>query len=87
MAELFFLFLDFDGLQIFGFEDLPAIETFNVVHPVSAGDDLGARVLTSGLHNSALMKFILPLRKPLSSPPSKPGTDGTFSSFHRVLLR
>jgi len=53
MAGLFFLFLDFHGLQIFGFEDLPAIETFNVVYPVSAGDNLGARVLTSGLHNSA----------------------------------
>jgi hypothetical protein len=53
MRGLFFLFLDLHGLQIFGFEDLPAIETFNVVDPVSAGDDLGARVLTSGLHNSA----------------------------------
>ncbi len=53
MAGLFFLFLNFHGLKIFGFEDLPAIETFNVVHPVSAGDDLGARVFTSGLHNSA----------------------------------
>jgi len=53
MAGLFFLFLDFHGLKIFVFEDLPAIETFNIVHPVSAGDDLGARVLTSGLHNNA----------------------------------
>jgi hypothetical protein len=53
MAGLFFLFLDFHGLQIFGFEDLPAIETFNVVDPVSAGDYLGARVLTSGFHNGA----------------------------------
>jgi len=53
MARLFFLFLDLHGLKIFGFEDLPAIETFNIIHPVSAGDDLGARVLTSGLHNSA----------------------------------
>jgi hypothetical protein len=53
MARLFFLFLDFHRLKIFGFEDLPAIETFNVIHPVSAGDDLGARVFTSGLHNSA----------------------------------
>ena len=40
-------------LEIFVFEDFAAIETFNVIHPVSAGDDLGARVLTSGLHNSA----------------------------------
>jgi hypothetical protein len=54
MAGLFFLLLlDFHLFKIFGFEDLAAIETFNVIHPVSAGDDLGARVLTSGLHNSA----------------------------------
>jgi hypothetical protein len=53
MAGLFFLFLDFYGFKIFVFEDLAAIETFDVVHPVSAGDDLGARVLTSDLHNSA----------------------------------
>ena len=53
MGGLLFLILDFRGFKIFGFEDLPAIETFNVIHPVSAGDDLGARVLTSGLHNSA----------------------------------
>jgi len=53
MEGLFFLILNFHGLEIFSFEDLPAIETFHVVNPVSAGNDLGARVLTSGLHNSA----------------------------------
>jgi len=53
MKGLFFLILNFHGLEIFVFEDLAAIETFNVINPVSAGDYLGARVLTSGLHNSA----------------------------------
>ena len=53
MEGLFFLVLNFHLLEIFGFEDLAAIETFHVVHAVPAGDDLGARVLTSGLHNSA----------------------------------
>ena len=53
MGGLFFLILNFHGLQIFILEDLPAIETFNVIHPVPSGDYLGARVLTSGLHNSA----------------------------------
>ena len=53
MAGLFFLVLDFHGFKILGFEDLPAIETFYVVDPITAGDDLGARVLTSVLHNSA----------------------------------
>ena len=50
---LLFLLLNFDGLKIFGFEDLAAIETFDVVDPVPTGDDLGARVLTSSFHNSA----------------------------------
>ena len=53
MVGLFFLLLDFDGFKVFSLEDLMAIETFNVIDPVSAGDDLGARVLTSGLHNDA----------------------------------
>jgi hypothetical protein len=53
MGGLFFLILDFPLFKVFGFEDLAAIETFDVVHPGSPGDDLGARVLTSGLHNSA----------------------------------
>jgi hypothetical protein len=53
MAGLFFLILDFHGFEVFGFEDLTAVETFDVIHAVSAGDDLGARVLTSGLHNGA----------------------------------
>jgi hypothetical protein len=53
MQGLFFLILNFHGFEIFVFEDLPAIETFNIIHTVSAGDYLGARVLTSGLHNSA----------------------------------
>jgi hypothetical protein len=53
MEGSFFLILNFHLFKIFSFEDLPAIETFNVIDPVSAGDDLGARVLTSGLHNNA----------------------------------
>ena len=53
MGGLFFLILNLHLFEIFGFKDLAAIETFHVIHPVSAGDDLGARVLTSGLHNNA----------------------------------
>jgi hypothetical protein len=40
-------------LEVFGLEDLAAIETFHVVDPISAGDHLGAGMVTSGLHNSA----------------------------------
>ena len=53
MKGLFFLILNFHGLEILVFEDLTAIETFDVIHAVATGEYLGARVLTSGLHNSA----------------------------------
>jgi len=46
---LFFFFLDFHGFDVLGFEDLPAIQTFDVVHAVSSRDDLGAGML-AGLH-------------------------------------
>ena len=45
------LFLDFHGLKVFGLEDLAAIQAFHVIHAVSPGDDLGAGMVTSGLHN------------------------------------
>ena len=53
MVGLFFLFLNFHWFEIFVFEDFPAIETFDIIHAVPTGDYLGARVLTSGLHNDA----------------------------------
>jgi len=50
---LFLFFLDFHGFKIFGLEDLPAVQTFHIVDAVSPGKNLGAGVLTSGLHNIA----------------------------------
>ena len=52
-AGLLFVVLDFHFLKVFGLEDLAAIETFYVFDPISAGDHLGAGMVTSGLHNSA----------------------------------
>ncbi len=48
--ELLFLFLDSHWFKVFGFEDLTAIETLNVVYAVSPGDDLGSGMVASGLH-------------------------------------
>jgi hypothetical protein len=50
----FFFFLDFHGIKVFCFEDLTAIQTLYVVHAVSSSDDLGAGMLTRGLHNATL---------------------------------
>jgi hypothetical protein len=51
---LFLFFLGFHGFKVFGFEDLVAIETFHVVHAVSTGNDLGAGMLTGGMHKQRL---------------------------------
>ena len=48
--ELFFLVFNSHRLEIIRFEDLPAIETFNVVDAVPARDHLRALVVTGGLH-------------------------------------
>ena len=50
---LFLFFLDFHGFDVLGFENLSAVQTFHVVDAGSSGDDLGAGVLTGGLHNNA----------------------------------
>jgi len=52
-ARLLLVVFDFHGFKVFGFKNLPAVETFHVVYAVSSGQDLGTGVLTSGLHNSA----------------------------------
>jgi hypothetical protein len=77
MQVLLVLILDFHFFKVFSLEDLAAIETFHVVNPISAGDHLGAGMVTSGLHNRALMKFILPMSVAMSSPhPQVFGTAG-----------
>ena len=43
-----------NGLQVFGFEDLPAIEALHVVHAVSAGEDDCFFMVAGGLHNQGL---------------------------------
>jgi hypothetical protein len=48
---LLLLVLDFDRFQVLGLEDLAAVQTFHVVHAVSPGNNLGAIVVTSGLHS------------------------------------
>jgi hypothetical protein len=47
-SELFLFFFDLDGLKVFGLEDLTAVETFDVLHAVAAGNHLCAGMFTSG---------------------------------------
>jgi hypothetical protein len=51
--KLLFLFVCGDGLQVFGLENLTAIQAFHIIHAIAAGNHLGTGMGTSGLHNSA----------------------------------
>ena len=54
-------------LEIFRFEDLPAIETFNVVDAVPARDHLRSLVVTGGLHKKETeIRPILMIQEDLS---------------------
>jgi hypothetical protein len=53
MEKLFLFFFHLDGLQVLCLENLAAIETLDVIYSVSARNNLGTVVVTSGLHNSA----------------------------------
>jgi hypothetical protein len=43
-----------DRFKVFGFKNLAAIETFDVIDAIAAGDNLGVVVITGGLHKTAL---------------------------------
>jgi hypothetical protein len=38
------------GFEIFGLEDLSAVETFDIIHAIAPGDELGSLVFAEGLH-------------------------------------
>jgi hypothetical protein len=70
-SGLFVVSLDGNRLEIFGFEDLPAVETFDVVHTIAAGDDYCFFMLAGGLHRDVLVyewkiRIILMIRKAVS---------------------
>jgi len=75
---LFLVFLDYHWLKVFGLENLPAIEAFQVIHAVSPGDDLGTVVLASGLHNQRLDESYFIQVQKLVKPP--------FESFCKAIL-
>lgn len=47
---LFFVFVDRNRIQIFGLEDLPAIEAADIIHSITTVEELGSLVLTT-LHS------------------------------------
>jgi len=55
--RLIVLFFDCNGFEVLGFENLAAIETFDVFHAVSPGDDFGTGVLARVLHKARLRLY------------------------------
>jgi hypothetical protein len=51
---LFLVFLDFDWLEVFSLENLPALEAFDVFHAIASGNHLGTGMVASGLHKQRL---------------------------------
>ena len=48
--RLLFLFVGGDGLQVFSFENLTAIQALDVIYAIASGNHLGTGMVTSGLH-------------------------------------
>ena len=71
--ELFLFFLDLHGLEIFGFEDLPAIQAFEVVHAVASGNHLGTGMVASGLHKQRLDEVYFNRLRVVVKPPFRQG--------------
>jgi hypothetical protein len=73
---LLFLFVHDDGLQIFGLNDQTAVEAFDIIDTVAAGNDYGTVMLANGRHrlhglHKADYGFILTMSLNLSSPKIK----------------
>jgi hypothetical protein len=49
-GRLLFVLFYLHGFKVFGFEDLEAVQAFDVVDAVAPGDDLGAGMVASGWH-------------------------------------
>lgn len=54
-AGLFLVFFYYNRLKVFSFKNLAAIETFDVVYAIAPGDDLGAGMITGGLHKRSTL--------------------------------
>jgi hypothetical protein len=52
--RLLFFFVCGDGLQVFGFKNLSAIQALDVVYAIASGNHLGTGMVASGLHKQRL---------------------------------
>ena len=54
LTGLLVVFFNCYGFEVFGFEDLAAIQALQVFHPIAPGDDLGTVVIAWVLHKARL---------------------------------
>jgi len=59
VRSLFFVFVDLYRFEIFGLEDLLAVEAFDIIDTLSAGDHLCSGMVTSGLHSQSVGRLEL----------------------------
>ena len=78
-GRLLFVVLHFDRFQVFGFKYLTAIQTFEIIDAIPAGDNLGTGVIASGRHMQRLDEVYFKRAGALVKPfytPLHPGTQG-----------
>jgi len=47
------------GFEILGFENLTAVQAFDIVYAVASGEELGSLMRTRGMHRARLVLFII----------------------------
>jgi len=66
---LFLVFFDFHRLKVFGLENLPALEAFDIFHAIASGNHLGTGVVASGLHKQRLDEVYFNRPRDVVKPP------------------
>src|SRR3954454_20230653 len=69
-GTLFLVFLDFHGLEVFGLENLTAIQAFDVFHAGAAGNHLSTGMVANGLHKQRLDEVYFNRLRDVVKPPA-----------------
>jgi len=69
-VSLFVVVLNLDGLEVFGLENLAAVQAFDVIHAVASGYHLCPGVVASGKHKQRLDEVYFNRLSMLVKPPT-----------------
>jgi len=68
-GTLFLVFLYLHRFKVFSFEDLSAVQAFDVFYAVASGNHLGTGVVASGLHKQRLDEVYFNRLREVVKPP------------------